>query len=109
MLRFSGHSPVDQESYSAALLFHKVKLKVDNLTSAEYGDAVQLITRKHHLPQRVGRLDLNNMSVGRIVYIGDLVAEAIGQARISRGLLDIERSARKLDEPQKSIERDETA
>lgn len=84
MVRFSGHSPIDQESYSAALLEHMVKLKGNNFTRAEYFDAVQRITAEHHLPQRGGRLDLKGMSVGRIAYIADLVAEAIGEARAAK-------------------------
>lgn len=99
--RTTRRGVIDQDAFSAAMLYHMVKPRVAGLTDAEYAAGLEYAARKHRLPRRGGRLDLSGMSVGWLAYIADLVAEAIGQDRLSRGTMEIARSDRELEESEK--------
>jgi len=68
----------------------------------------RITARKHHLPQRAGHLDLDHISIGRMDYIAEIVAEAVGQDRLSRSTLEIARNDREIETSGKQ-ERNETA
>ncbi|MFU0832765.1 MAG: hypothetical protein ACFWUC_07490 [Oscillospiraceae bacterium] len=69
------------ESFASALLWELVKQQVPQLTEDEYHAALRYTAQKHHMA---------------IEYIAALVAEAVGQARLSEGTLDIARNDRNL-------------
>ena len=85
-----------------------VSRRVKNLTDSEYTAAIEYTARKYHLPQRAGHLDLDHISIGRMDYIAEIVAEAVGQDRLSRSTLEIARNDREIETSGKQ-ERNETA
>lgn len=96
------------DTFSAMLLHAMVNRRVKNLTDREYAAAMEYTARKHHLPQHAGLLNLEHISIGRMDYIAELVAEAVGQDRLSRGTMEIARNGRELGQTEKK-ERNETA
>ena len=95
-------------AFSALLLRQMVSRRMKNLTDSEYTAAIEYTARKYHLPQRAGHLDLDHISIGRMDYIAEIVAEAVGQDRLSRSTLEIARNDREIETSGKQ-ERNETA
>ncbi len=96
------------DTFSALLFRQMVGRRVKDLTDSEYTVGLEYAIRKHHLPQHAGLLDLDHISIGRMDYIAELVAEAVGQDRLSRGTMEIARNERELEQSEKQ-ERNETA
>ncbi len=95
-----------REAIGAVRLYRRVARRVPgDLTAAEYTRAVRYAARKYHLAGCGGELDLQGHD---LEYISVLVAEAVGQDRLSRGTLAIAAADRDLAQSEKS-ERDETA
>lgn len=95
-----------RERADAVRLYRLVERQVPGkLTMGEYARAVRYAARKYHLAGRCGEMDLQGHD---LEYISALVAEAVGQARLSRGTLAIAAADRGLEQSEKS-ERNETA
>jgi uncharacterized protein YaiL (DUF2058 family) len=84
-----------RESFAAVLLRSMVRQKTVKLTEEEYNAAVRYVIRKYHMEDRDGSIDLRGQDIG---YIAELVAEAVGQARLAEGTFEIARNDRELNE-----------
>lgn len=84
-----------RESFAAVLLRSMVRQKTVKLTEEEYNAAVRYVIRKYRMEDRDGSIDLRGQDIG---YIAELVAEAVGQARLAEGTFEIARNDRELNE-----------
>ena len=84
-----------RESFAAVLLRSMVRQKTVKLTEEEYNAAVRYVIRKYRMEDRDGSIDLRGQDIG---YIAELVAEAVGQARLTEGTFEIARNDRELNE-----------
>lgn len=76
-----------RETIAAVKLYYAVKERVPGgLAPEEYDQAIRHVIRKYHMSDRHGGLDTRRQDIG---YIADLVAEAVGQDRLSRETLAI--------------------
>lgn len=76
-----------RETIAAVKLYFAVKERVPGeLTPAEYDQAIRHVIRKYHMADRHGGLDMRRQDSE---YIAELIAEAVGQDRLSRGTLAI--------------------
>ena len=82
------------ESFPTLLLRAMVKRQVPRFTEAEYNAAVEYTIRKYGMDTRDGALDLHGQSAE---YIAELIAEAVGQDRLSSGTLAIAEADRELN------------
>lgn len=99
---------ITNDTFPPMLLHEMVRRRVKDLNDSEFTAGLEYTIRKYHLPQRAGRLDLDRISLGRMDYIAELVAETVGQDRLSNGTMEIARNDLELEEFEKQ-ERNETA
>ncbi len=72
---------ITSDTFSVLLFHEMVRQRVKGLTDSEYTAGLEYAIRKYHLPQCSGLLDFDHISLGRMDYIAELVAEAVGQDR----------------------------
>ena len=95
-----------REALAAVKLYRMVAQRVPgDLLPTEYIRAVRYAIRKHRLTEHSGIPDMLWTDQG---YLTELVAEAVGQERLSRGTMEIAQNELELDQSEQS-ERDETA
>ena len=84
-----------RETVAAVRLYHLVQQRVPGgeLTLTEFDRAVRYTLRKYRMDDRDGGIDTRRQDIG---YIADLVAEAVGQDRLSRGTLAIAAADREI-------------
>ena len=99
---------ITSDTFSVLLFHEMVRRRVKDLTDSEYAAGLEYAIRKYHLPQHSGLPDLDHISIGRMDYIAELVAEAVGQDRLSRGTMEIAQNERELEQSENQ-ERNETA
>ncbi|XOQ44683.1 MAG: hypothetical protein ACFWTN_09610 [Clostridium sp.] len=88
-----------RETLNAVRLYRKVERQVPGeLTEKEFDRAIQYVIQKYGLDDRGGL----RMSRQNPEYISYLIAEAVGQDRLSRGTLAIAQAERELNQKDRS-------
>lgn len=90
---------ITSDTFSVLLFHEMVRQRVKGLTDSEYTAALEYTIRKYHLSQHAGLPDLDHISIGRMDYIAELVAETIGQDRLSHGTMEIAQNDMGVDAP----------
>ena len=99
----------DHHAFAALMLRRMVESHscIGKTSDEEYASGIAYAARKYKLPTDGGTLNISSMSAGHIAYIADLVAEAVGQDRLSRGTMEIAVNDAELNAPNER--KDETA